>query len=400
MRSHRDSGKDDKTISKMKSEKLMRAKISLIYDEPFWATVMLGMKWSETTTETKTAATNGKKVVVNPAFFDALPFDEQKAVIAHEVAHVTFGHHTRQGNRDHEKWNIACDYAINPILVKCGFKLPASALLNPIYENMTAEEIYSKLPPGDKDDEGGDGNGAGPGTGTGSPDPGGCGTVSQPDVTTKAELEQIEAETKQLVAQAAMTAKQAGKLPAHLERLIEEIMQPKVNWKDVLCTFLQEVSKNDYTFSRPNKRYLQQGLYLPALHSVERGKFVMIVDTSGSIDAKQLNEFAAEIQSILSDTASELTVIYCDTEVDADRVQTFEADETCDLKPDGGGGTDFKPGFEYIDEQGIEAKAVVYFTDGYCNSFPERVEVPTIWAVYGDNKNFAPPFGEVIHIED
>ena len=374
----------------MSADKLTKAKVQLILNQPFFALLSLSMKYVEDAS-IQTACTDGQQIRYNPQFVESLEVDEIKGLIAHEIMHIAMLHHTRRQGRDGKKWNVAADYAINQILIDAGFTLPKDGLISPAFANMSAEEIYSKLP--DNPNNGGN-QGQGNGQGSGQ-DQNGFGGVEDAPANTEAERNQIEAETKQMVSQAAMAAKQQGKLPAHLERLIEDIMQPIVNWKDVLSVFLTEKTKNDYTFRMPNKRFISQGLYLPSLESIEKGKFCLLVDTSGSIDNELLNQFAGEMQSILSDSANSLSVLFIDTEVN--HVQEFEEDETIDLHPKGGGGTDFKPGFDYIEKNSIDAKAIVYFTDGYCDSMPDNSEVPTLWACY-NNKNFNPKFGEVIHI--
>lgn len=382
------------------ADKITRAKVQLIISEPFFATVMLALKFSENK-ETPTAATDGKNLEYNPAFIDGLDVEQTKGLIAHEVMHITNLHHLRRAGREPKKWNRACDFAINPLLVD-KFKLPEDGCIDKAYNGMSAEEIYKRLP-----DEPGDGDGQGKGQGQGkaqgaqSPgqkngnDPGGNGQVDDTAAKTQAEHQKHEAETKQLIAQAANTAKQQGKLPAHLERLIAEMLEPVIDWRSVLSSFLTEIARNDYTWKKPSKRFASMGLYLPSLESVERGKFVLMVDTSGSIDAKLLNQFAGEMQAILSDCAESITVMFIDAELNS--IQEFESDEEMNLKPEGGGGTDFKPGFDYLEEQGEEPAAVIYFTDGICNSFPKEPAFPVMWAIH-DNKKFVPPFGEKIDL--
>lgn len=369
------------------ANKITKAKVGLILTQPFFATLALGMKYIEDAT-IETACTNGQVIKYNPEFIDKISLEETKGLIAHEVMHVAMCHHTRQNGRDADKWNVACDYAINQMLIDSGFKLPEGGCIDSQYKNMSAEEIYNKLPNQPKDKKGNS-------PGNSGNDPGGNGGVSPAPGNSQADLNQAEAEAKQLLAQAATIAKQQGKLPAHLARLVEEMLEAKVNWKDILNVFLTEITRNDYTFKRPSPRYIDSGLYLPSLESIEKGKFVMMVDTSGSIDNKLLNEFAGEMQSILADSAQSLSVMYIDAELN--HIEEFESDDVLKLNPKGGGGTDFRPGFDYLDENAIEPACVVYFTDGYCNSFPTMPDYPVIWAAY-DNKSFTPPFGEVIHI--
>lgn len=376
------------------SDKILKAKVKLILDQPFFATLALKMQYVEDPT-IKTACTNGKQIKYNPSFIDKLSLDETVGLLAHEVMHPACLHHTRMKNRNPRKWNIAADYAINPMLTASGFKLPSGALIHPQYADLGAEEIYSMLPDDPNNDPNNPGNSGDPGDGGDGGDPGGCGGVEASGVKTQQEADQIEAEMKQTLAQAATIAKQRGKMPAHLKRLVDEILAPHVPWKEVLSRFLNQIAHNDYSWSKPNRRYLHTGLYLPSLESIETGDIVLFVDTSGSIDRTLLNQFAAEMQDIAETFKTGFKILYIDSQVAG--VQDVEPGEFLELNPKGGGGTDFIPGFTWLEKNGIEPSAVVYFTDGCCNSFPKDPGYPTLWAL-DNNKAFQPPFGECVHL--
>jgi predicted metal-dependent peptidase len=365
-------------------QKIMKAKVQLLLENPFFATLALKMEYVEDKT-VGTACTNGKRIKYNPDFIDKLDVEETKMVIAHECLHPGLMHHTRRQGRNAKKWNYAVDFPVNELLKESGFKLIKGALLDPQFSNMGAEEIYNKLPDMPDDEDGsGEGN-----------DPGGCGGVEDAPAKTQSEIAQMESEAKQDLAQAAAMAKQQGKLPAGLERFVNEALKPKVNWKEVLSAYLTETIKSDYTFKKPNSRHLHAGLYLSSLSSIETGTVVLLVDTSGSICERTLNQFAAEMQDILGVFNRGFDIVYVDSEVAG--VQHIDPDDTFKLEPKGGGGTDFVPGFEWIDENDVEPSAIVYLTDGYCNSFPKDPGCPVMWAVI-DNDNFKPPFGEVVGI--
>lgn len=383
-----------------KSDKLLKAKIAIVMNHPFFATLMLKRKFIEDH-NIQTACTNGVQIKFSPKFIDSLTQDEVTGVLAHEILHISLMHHLRRGDRNPKKWNEACDYAINPMLLQSNFKLPQGALINPAYYNMSAEQIYSLLPDGEGE---GDGNGKGkPQQGSGKQKQGqqpdnnpGMGDVEDYPAQTKSEMEQAEAQAKQEFAEAMQVAKMAGNMPGGLERLINELMQPQVHWKEVLARFLAEVAHNDYSFSRPNRRFAGQGFIMPSLYNIEMGEVVLMVDTSGSIDEQLLNKFAAEMQEICSMYNSPIKVLYVDAKVCGE--QDIDPDDTFKLEPKGGGGTDFRPGFTWLQENGINPKAVVYMTDGLCNDFPKEPEFPVLWALT-DNRHFNPPFGENIHID-
>jgi len=384
------------------NKKLMKAKVGIILSQPFFATLMMRREFIADET-IKTASTNGKNIRYNPAFFEALPADQLQGVICHELLHSTLLHHLRRDGRDIKQWNEACDYALNPLLINAGFKLPEWVLNDSRFADMSAESIYKVLAGEKPDDDGQQGQGQGNDeNGQGQPgnepdnDPGGMGGVEDAPVHSESEKAEAEAQVKQELAQAVQVAKMQGKFPGGIERLVAEIMQPKIVWQEVLARFLDEVTKNDYSFSRPNPRYIASGFILPSLHNVEMGELVLIVDTSGSVDEDLLDVFAGEMQDIASTFNTSIRVIYVDSKFQGE--QTIEPDDTFKLQPLGGGGTDFKPGFEWMDEQGITPKAVVYFTDLACHSFPAEPDCPVLWAKWGDYNNTV-PFGEVIQVD-
>lgn len=381
------------------NNKLIRAKAQLILTQPFFATLMMNKVFVEDTS-IKTADINGKTIRYNPEYFDGLPSDQLQGVLCHLVMHVAMMHHTRRNGRDIKNWNKATDYAINPLVIDAGMHLPPDYLISDQYKDLPAEGIYTML--GQKEDPDsqnkgqgdGDQDGDGKGKGDGNNDPGGCGGVS--DAVPDYEIPEQELKAKQELAQAVQIARQQGNLPGGIERLVQELLDAKISWKEKLARFVAEISNSDYSFMRPNIRYLHTGFILPGLYSEEAGDIVLMVDTSMSIKEEELNMFATEMQEICSSFKASFLVIFIDTKVA--HVQTIEPDEDFHLDPKGGGGTDFRPGFKYLEENNIVPKCVVYFTDGACHSYPEEPEYPVMWAQIGGYKMKA-PFGEVINIE-
>ncbi len=147
----------------------------------------------------------------------------------------------------------------------------------------------------------------------------------------------------------------------------------------------------------PNRRFIHQGLYLPELKNPELGLIALLVDTSGSISQQDLNEFASEMHGILTAYKTELMVIYVDAAVQG--VEFIASDDTeVNLELKGGGGTDYRPGYDWLHEQGHMPTAAVYLTDGYCNSFPDEPDFPTLWALTQKSDYFKPAFGEILVI--
>lgn len=385
------------------SEKLAKGRAGLILDMPFFGSLALKLKLVEDPT-CPTAWTDGKSIGYNPRWIESLSLDETKAVICHEVMHCANQHQNRRGEREKERWNKAADFAINPIIKDCKFTLPKGNLSDHQFYNMSSEAIYARLPQEDSSDgqqgQADDGSEEGGGKSQGS-DPGGCGEVRDAPgedgkPSSPADKEQNVQEWNVAIAQAATQAKVIGNFPSSLDRLVDGVLNPKVDWREALRRFVGTAARNDYRWFPPNRRHIHSGLYLPSVRSEELGKIVTVVDTSGSIANEEIDQFAGEMTSILEEYKADCTVIYCDADVAG--VEHIPADDLpLQLKPKGGGGTDFRPPFEYVAEHEELPACLVYFTDGYCNQFPEEPEYPTLWVVTDGVKDFNPPFGEVIN---
>lgn len=363
--------------------KLMQAKVNLIMDQPFFGSLVLRLPLVEDPTA-KTMWTNSRVIGYNPNAVEKWTVQEIQGVLCHEVLHVTNGHCWRRGRRDPEKWNIAADYAINPIIIESKMRLPESALDDPIFYGKSAEEIYAALPDPPPNSGGSADNQSG--------SAGGCGEVRDDPGEDSV---QAQGDWDLAVRQAATQAKARGKLPESLERAVEEFLRPKIDWKAILRRFVQQSARNDYSWALPNRRYIAQGLYLPALRSEQMPPIVVVVDTSGSIGEKQLSSFSSEIASIMSEARPEPThVLYSDAKVH--RCDEFGPYDPIELKPIGGGGTDFRPAFEWVDEHGVEPACMIYLTD-LCGSFPEHpAEYPVLWV--STTKDQA-PFGETVFLD-
>jgi predicted metal-dependent peptidase len=381
----------------------------------FFATLALRLV-PEADWQIDTMATDGRKLSLNPDFVAGLAPEELVGVVAHEVLHNALAHHARRGPRDPRRWNVACDLAVNPLLLDAGFTLPASRLVpgegafKDLPRGHSAEGYYGLLPddppdgqraedPGqERGDPGQGGPGQGPDTAgqddnsqSPAPDPGGCGAVRDPGRGSQAEVRQSKAQWEVAVAQAHQVARQRGQLPGGLARLVEEVLHPRVDWRDVLRAFVSSHARNDHAWFPPNRRFIHQGLYLPGLRSEELGEVVLAVDTSGSIGPRELSRFAAEAQGILEAFDCTLTIVYHDSEVQ--KVQRWRSgDGPLALEPVGGGGTSHVGVFDWLARQAEPPTCVVCLTDLYTD-FPEvPPAVPVLWAVVGDNPSRA-PFG-------
>lgn len=363
------------TINAQAAHKLTVARSQLILSQPFFGMLALRLRLVERA-DIKTLAVDGKNVFYNPDFVLSLTDTLCRSAMAHEVMHCVFDHITRYGSREPKKWNYAGDYVINQLLHDAGFEIGAGWLLDARYKGMHADEVYSLLP----DNPENNGKGRGP-LDEMLPDDG---TSSAADAT----------EWKIATIQAAAAAKAVGKLPDSLQRLVEDSTRPQVDWRDRLRQFMTQTSKDDYSWARPNRRYLSAGLYLPSLYSENMGPVVVGIDTSGSIDDKTLQAFGGEIRALVQAVRpSEVHIVYCDAEVN--HVDVFSPYDEMKFAPHGGGGTDFRPVAEYVREKDLSPECVVYLTDGY-GPFPERQDVPWLWCMTTDVEA---PFGETVRIE-
>ncbi|MDF2191381.1 VWA-like domain-containing protein [Paraflavitalea sp. CAU 1676] len=363
------------------SERIHKAKISLILTQPFFASIALQLSYNESSA-IETTNVDGLTINYNAAFIDRYNDAEIVGILAHLVLHVVSFHHLRRAGREESRWNQATDYAINPILLNAGFKLPPDYLYEEKYVKKTAEQIYRELPTDDNR------------ASSSAPRIGDVNDLPQQNNAAAHELL-----LKQEIIRAAQTerTKAAGKVPGFVELLISKALEPKVNWKAELNRFLTQCSPTDYTWKTCNRRYLSRGLYLPSLSQPSIRNLITVLDTSGSIREEQLNAFSAELRDISQEVKSTVLTIYVDTKIQ--RIQELDPDDNWSLQPIGGGGTDFRPAFQFIEESGDTPAALLYLTDGICYNFPEtEPDYPVLWVKFGDY-DFEPPFGEVIQID-
>jgi predicted metal-dependent peptidase len=397
------------------SRAVSRARAELVMAQPFFGTLALRLKVAPNE-DMDTIGVDGVTITYNPAFVLSLPPAELTGVVAHEVMHCALAHHVRRGARDPEQWNAACDYAINPIIQKAGLHLPDSALIDPAYDGMSAEAIYSKLPQkpkSPKGQQGGAGQGQGQGQGQPQPQPsasngqgqgqdtGGTGSV-QDHPNAKGKADQATEETNWQVAtsQAAAVAKAAGKLPGNIAELVAEQNAPKHDWKEQLRDFISARAPEDFSWRRPNRRFVGTGVYLPSLDGHRIGAIGLVIDTSASVSAKELEAFRAELQGIFEDARPEaIRVIQCDTRIAEDRV--FDpVNEELEFTAKGRGGTDMVPAFDAMMEGGeVEVEALICMSDMEMD-FPKDPGVPVLWvSTSGPDSRYVPSYGQVIHLE-
>lgn len=363
------------------------------------------------------AATDGTHLILNPAKFFAFNLDERVFIVAHEILHCILNHCVlgyqmkRAGAvkytdgtslpYDAQLMNVAMDLVINDTLIhdKIG-TFPKEGVHDPklATRDTSFVDAYRKVY---KQAEQNGGKGGGDGNSPGG-DKGGFDVVLDPGTSQgkdagKAAQARSQTEWDTAVAGALATAKAQGKLPAALERLLSEIVEPTVSWQDhIRGIFARKVGGGGYDWRKPDRMLIQRDIYAPRRSGNGCGPVVVAIDTSGSIGQTELNHFFAEMRGILDDVRPELIhVIWCDAKVH----KVDEVDDSSDintLKPAGGGGTDFRPVFDYVEDNNIRPDALVYLTD-MLGSFPDQAPAyPVIWGdIYGRCKA---PFGDVVPV--
>lgn len=382
-------------------QRLSKAKTSLILDHPFVGTIALNMPFIISDTveipgvgkaAMPTACTDGKRVVFNPEFIRPLTDDQLLFLAAHECLHPMLEHNFRRGARDPWKFNAAADYVINQLLTddNIGKFIPGGCLDKNIYEKGggTTEGIYSILPDPPEDQKGYVGMAGGKGQKPYDNVEDGGGT--------NAERTMQQAEWKVKVAQASQAAKMMGKMSANMQRLVDDIMKPKVDWREVLRKFVEKVKTDNRTFARPNRRFISQGLILPTVSGEALGEIAFAIDCSGSIGQEEINQFSAEIHAVKEEgNPVKIHLVYFDSEVC--HYEGFGRDDDLHVEMHGGGGTAFSPVFRYMNKNQIEPIACIFLTDLCCNDFGPQPEYPVLWV---STMEGTAPWGEIVLMDE
>jgi predicted metal-dependent peptidase len=395
-------------------QRVQKAVVTIMNNERYYAlagVLMIGSK--EIVEDVPTAATNGRDEYYGRAFVDGISDAQLRFVILHECYHKLFRHLTtwkHLHDEDHRLANMACDYVINLIIRDenpDGFvELFDWICIDDAYAGMNAEEVYNLLKqkrqqqqqqPQDGDQDGGQGGGQGGGQEDGVLDDHDWEGAQEMSEEEQGELaEQID----NAIRQGAITA---GKMGSGGNRAIDSMMQPEVDWVDVLREFATETCRGrDYsTYARPNRRYLASGRYMPSGVSEHVGELVISIDTSASIGQPELTKFLSEVQGVVENVNPEkIRLLYWDTKVCADEV--YEADEVERLiestKPAGGGGTEISCVNKYLTEEQISPQAVIVFTDGYLGGDWGTWDCPVLWCIL-DHQAAQPTVGTAVHVK-
>ena len=393
-------------------DKLTTARVGLLLKAPFFGNMATRMQLIEADEWCPTAATNGRNFYYNTKFVQKLSVKKLEFLFGHEICHCVFDHFGRVGSRDRQLSNIAQDYAVNQILVdeRIGEKITEVKICyDPKYRGMAWEEIYDQLYEkaekismpdllkqlGDLLDEHINEDGSGPGK-----EGDGEGKGKGMPTMTKEEAQQIRDEIKEAMIQSAAAAG-AGKTPAGIQRLIKDMTEPKISWRDLVRQEIQSIIRNDYTFSRPSRKGQMSGAILPGMKEATTIDVGICIDMSGSIGEEDATVFLSEVKGIMDqyeDFKINLwcfdTAIYNHKEISQDNSHDLE-----EYEPQGGGGTDFEVNWEFMKDNGIAPKKFIMFTDGYpCGSWGDENYCDTIFIVKG-NTSAEAPFGQTVIYE-
>jgi predicted metal-dependent peptidase len=406
---------------------LRKARTQLVLRRPFFATIVLGLEQVEVQKGQMlcdTMGTDGKRLYYVRDYVEKLTLEECLGVLVHEAMHTALMHPFRMklGAYNPAKANICQDLAVNILVKEDSFILPGQPitwtdmmtgktgwLYDPQYKDLSWEAIYRKLPDppespscgkcGGKDSNG-DGKcdqcGGKMGQGGFNQNTGRKGLGR--DVISN-DNPADETEAKISVSNAATIARQQGKLPAGMEFLLKDLLEPKIAWFDVLRHWMKSKRKDDYDPRRYNRRMTQFGVYLPTLYSEGLGPMVVVRDTSGSTMGDQ-ESFLAEIAGIMTDAKPDkVWLVDCDARVDRVKEYTYNEGEALVQEAKefhGGGGTSFKPPFKWVAKENIKPEVLVYLTDMY-GDFPKHDPgYPVMWVSCSEIQEA--PFGMVLPI--
>lgn len=387
-------------------EKIVVARIGLLLRHPFFGNLATRLKIVDASDWCPTAATDGRHLYFNYNFFKDLNNKEVEFVIAHEIWHNVFAHMMRVESRDRKVWNIAADYCVNGHLVRDRIGTVPSKIKifhDQKHYGKSAEQIYDELMEtadqdaldalgqlldehidwGDDGDDDSSNNNNGKG--------------NRPKFT-KEELRQIQDELKEAVMQAAQAAG-AGNTPAAVQRMIKELTEPKMNWRQILRQQIQSIMKNDYTWTRPSRKGWHTGAILPGTLYNETIDICVAIDMSGSISNKQANDFLSEINGIMEEYQDYKIKVMCfDTQVYNE--QDFDSqcgDSITEYQVVGGGGTEFDCVWNYLKDNDIVPKKLLMFTDMYpWGSWGDENYCDTIFIGHGTTSIVA-PFGTTVY---
>jgi len=399
--------------------KIKKARLSLLFNQPFFGSLIMQMPLVEADDWCTTAAVDGRYIYWNRKFFEGLTLDEVIFVLAHEVMHVVYDHLGRRGHRDPEYWNMAGDYCINAMLQNEkigamptrpvpdkdgeGNTIQRMGLYDKRYEGWTSEAVYDDLQKRKVTKQmtldvhlelGKDGNGEKQMQG-----PNGKGIPVQ---VSEKELKKIREELKNKVLQAAQAAQSQGKLPAGIARMVDMLVEAKINWRDYIQQSIQSQITSDYAWHKPNRRHMGSDIIFPSLIKEDTIDVEITIDQSGSINKEIACEFLSEIHG-MTQQYNNFTIGVSTFDTHLYNRQVFNSenvDELLEYEPKGGGGTTIRCVWDYLKDNDIVPKLLIVFTDLEDSDHGDPDYCNTIFLINNlYNKNILPQHGSWVRYE-
>ncbi len=347
-------------------EKIEKAKAKLMIEYPYFGSLasVLRFKINE---DIDSFLTDGDEYQYNDDYLKELSVDEVAFTLANAAMHKILSHGERKSERENWLWQLASDYAVNAVLVQNGFVLPDRANYDSRFDGMYAEEIYATLKSEIlneeyNDDENND---------TGYNETSKKKREERYDKNLQNRDENLpqnpieaefEGDFEEILKSIHQKMKNQGEIPKGLERIVPEFFENSIDWRSELYRFINTHAKSDFSLYPPNSKYLYMGYALPSQRS-ELLKIAIAIDTSGSIDKKLLGRFFNELQNILKSFPNyEIDLIEADMKIHSHKV--YLPGDFIEYKVTGGGGTDFRPVFEYVEKNLYDISLILYFTDG------------------------------------
>jgi predicted metal-dependent peptidase len=415
-------------VKDKEERRLSKVKISIMRNPKFalWSGLMT-VGTTEVTDDPSmpTAGTDGRNEFYNREFIKSLDDKELAFVVLHETLHKAYRHlftWNKLAIIDKQVTNMACDYVINLEIVDMDTKgelvrVPTRdgkpfVLLDDKYRGMNTKQVFDLLMQDKQNDEGvwgkpsdGDGDGKGDGKGGDGEDSFDNHDWDKAKELTEAEAKELQKEIDQAIRQGIIAHnKVVGSGAGGLPRGIEEMLEPEVDWREVLREFVKATcsAKDVSSWRRPNRRFISNNVYMPSMIGESVGHLVVGVDTSGSIQGKELTEFLTEVKAIADEVhPNKVDLMYWDSEVAGHEEydQASFANIVSHTRPKGGGGTDPTCMINFMQEKNIKPEAIIMLTDGYIGNWGTDWNAPILWTIVRNKKTTA-PCGKTIHIKE
>jgi predicted metal-dependent peptidase len=406
-------GPKDMKLDLIVREKLITARVGLLLKASFFGNLATRLKLINADEWCGTAATDGRNFYYNTRFIQLLKPKEIEFLFGHEVLHCVYDHFGRRGEREPQIWNIANDFCVNADLKEHGvgeFITSVPCLYDRKYNGWSSEKVYDDLMKNAKKinlsdlldqmiDEHLDGEGDEEGSGGGDDgeevDGSGKGKGKGRPKISEEERRAIRDEIKEAMLAAAATVDGAGNIPMGVQRLIKEMTEPKMNWRELLRMNLESTIKSDYTWMRASRRGWHMDAVMPGMKPDEMIDIALAIDASGSMDEAMLKDILSEVQGIMdSFPVYKIHVVSFDTQVyNPQKYDSDNLDSITDYEVQGGGGTSFECFYEYFKENDITPHRLVVFTDGYPGgSWGDENFCEVTWILHGTT-TVEPPFG-------